>query len=286
MQKILSVALLCALLDTTGAMAAPSPAPRASALPEIYHSYSSPLCSALRTKIAPTIAMLQQNDVTIAKSNTLFKRYIQDTISDSKSSQDFAVVQLGNLVRPLVDNILATQKLLEDPSVFPANPQTDEEKRQTDLRTKALAALAAQQAALDIINGFVDTQQLAGMQHDGLGYISAITGTGMTQSRTPISNVIGGSSSNVIGGGTPDPLQRPPLFDNTAINAGLTPNPYEYNLPNIPGLALGYNPVSRLREGGESTQSEGGKSEQRLAKTVIETAKMCGARDQSASPSP
>ena len=279
MQKALSVALLCAVLETTGAVAAPPPAPGASPLPEIYHAYSSPLCSALRTKIAPTIAMLQQNDVTIAKGNTLFKRYVQDTISDSKPSQDFTVVQLGNLVRPLVDNILATQKLLEDPSVFPRNPQTDEEKRRADLKAKALEALAAQQASLDIINGFVETQELAGMQHDGFGYIGAITGSGNT-------TIESSKHSTLIGGPTPDPLNRPAQFDDTAINAGLTPNPYEYNLPNVPGLALGYNPVSRLREGVEWTQSEGGKSEKRLAKTVIETAKMCGAGDQSASPSP
>jgi len=281
MHKTLSVALLIAVLETAGAVAAPSPEPSASALPEIYHSYSSPLCSALRTKIAPAIAMLQQNDATIAKSNPLFKRYVQDSIGgdDNKSSKDMTVVRLGNLVRPLVDNILATQKLLEDPTIFPANPQTDDEKRRADLRQKTLEALAAQQAALDIINGFVETQELSGMQHDGFGYIAAITGSDSTQ----INN--SQKITDIGPVGTPDPFNRPSAFDDTAINAGLTPNPYEYNLPNVPGLALGYNPVGRLHEGVQWTQSEGAKSETKLAKTVIETAKMCGAQP-SASPSP
>jgi hypothetical protein len=281
MRKTLSVALLCAALQTAGAVADPSAAPSATALPEIYHSYSSPLCSALRTRIAPSLAMISQNDVTIAKSDPLFKRYIQDTTGGDtdKASRDMGVVRLSNLVRPLVDNILATQKLLEDPTIFPNNPKTDDEKRLADLKAKTFEALAAQQAALDIINGFVQTQELAGMQHDGFGYIGAITGTGLTaQASVP--------NPGNIGGPTPDPFGRPSAFDDTALNAGLTPNPYEYNLPNVPGLALGYNPIGRLYEGVQWTQSEGAKSEAKLAKAVIDNANLCGAQTPSASPKP
>src|ERR1700722_2893974 len=217
MRKTLSVALLCAVLQSTSALADPSPAPSTTPLQEIYHSYSSPLCSALRTRIAPAIAMIQQNDATIAKSNPLFKRYVSDSMGGelSKPSEDMTVVRLGNLVRPLVDNILATQKLLEDSTIFPDNPQTDDEKRRADLKAKALAALAAQQASLDIINGFVQTQQLAGMQHDGFGFIGAITGSDMTSAQRTTPAAAGGPAS------TPDPFNRPSMFDDTAINAGL-----------------------------------------------------------------
>lgn len=279
MPNRLSAALLCALLGTAVAANAstPAPAPTSSSLPEIYHSVSRPLCSALVTKVQPVIAMLAQNDVTIAKSPPMFKEYVLAKTSQSNGSKDLALQHLEYLVTPLVNNTLTIQKLLDDPSVFPPNPRTDDEKRLAELKAQMLESLAAQQAALDIINGFVDTQNMADMQHDGFGFIGAITGNNSTSNaKNAVSQMFG----------TPDPLGRPPSFDDTAINAGLPTNPYEYNLPNIPGLALGYNPVSHLRDGVIWTQGEGAKSEGRLTKTVVETAKLCGGHDPAASPKP
>jgi len=282
MRKTLSAALLCAAIGTTAATAAtPAPAPTLSPLPEIYHSVSRPLCSALHTKVAPAIAMMAQNDVTIAKSPPMFKDYITARFNQSDAAQTLTLIHLESLVTPLVNNVLAIQKLLDDPSVFSLNPKTDDEKRLADLKAKMLESLAAQQAALDIINGFVDTQNMSDMQHQGFGYIAAITGTNSPNTKGPTA-----LSAGTLGQASPDPFNRPSMFDDTAVNAGLSKNPYEYNLPDIPGLALGYNPIGNLREGVIWTQGESGKSEAQLAKTVVATVQLCNGQDPTASPKP
>lgn len=258
---------------------AASPAPTASAPPEIVHTISSPVCSALQAKVRPAIGMMLQNDQTIAKGDPLFKHYVQTQLeTDPQADQDLTVVRLENLVSPLVNNILSIQKMLDDPSVFPAVAQNDDDKRLIDLKQKMLATLASQQASLDIINGFVQTQNLAGMQHEGFGYIGAITGSGMTSIKPDASSPIGPVS-------TPNPQGAPQPFDNTLINAGLATNPYEMDLTKIPGLALGYNPVSKLKDGLDYTQADAQKNESRLGKTVYDTIKLCGGQP-SASPKP
>jgi hypothetical protein len=277
MRTTISAALLCALLApavlTVAATAAPTPAPApaagSTAPPEIYHITVRPLCSALHTKIAPAIGMMLQNDQAIAKTPDMFKQYSQAQFTQSKAQQNMTVYHMENLVLPMASNILAVQKLLDDPSVFPATANNEDDRRKLELKDKVLKALADQQASLDIINGFVETQQLADMQHEGFGYIRAMTGNdqrSMPGGRDALSNV----------DPTPDPLGRPPAFDDTVINAGLPTNPYELDLTRVPGLVLGFNPVSALREGVVFTQTQGQKSEKSLAKSVDETVKICG----------
>ena len=228
--------------------ATPSPSP--TFLPEIYHTVSHPLCSALVTKFRPAIAMLMQNDATIAKSSAFFKAYINSTAAGSDAAQNMAVMHLENLVQPLVQNTLALQKLLDDPSVFPPKPQSAEDKDLVALKDSTLKALANQQASIDIINGFVDTQQLSQMQHEGFGYIAAITGSGQSGQS--------GQALNDLVGASPDPTK-------------------------IPGLALGYNPVSNLEKGVEWTQEQNKRDEAPLANGIIATSRYC---TQLAEPSP
>ncbi|HKE36937.1 MAG TPA: hypothetical protein VKB39_05875, partial [Candidatus Baltobacteraceae bacterium] len=118
-------------------------------------------------------------------------------------------------------------------------------------------ALATQQASLDIISGFVDTQQLADIQHSGQEYIAAINQhndfTGASAQYTPTPN---------------------PAFANPN-QAGLPQNPYQIDLANVPGLTLGYNPVTRLIEGLDWTISETQKREGDVAKAVMDSAALC-----------
>jgi hypothetical protein len=278
MQKNLAAALLVPLVAAAGGLAgAQTPTPP----PEIIHVYSRPLCSALRSTIAPAIGMMLQNDKTIGKSPPLFQDYIRgatesDPNSDGASpAQDLAVMRLENLVSPLADNVLAIQKQLEDKSVFPDAPSTDDEKRLAQLKAQMLQALATQQAALDIINGFVDTQQLGEMQHEGFGYISAINGPSVASTANP-------QQFSIMPTQNPD---APQLFDNLALNAGLSPNPYEMDLSRVPGLAVGYNPVKRLKDGVEWTQKQGQERENTLAANVMNAVQSCKS-DQPPSPRP
>lgn len=276
--------VLGGLLSTSGVAVAQTPQPSSpphssGQLPEIYHTVSRPLCSALRTKIQPSVGMLLQNDETIAKSPALFKEYSLGQLSQSDAQRSLSLVRLSNLVGPLADNVIAIEKLLTDPSVFPQNERTVDDKKKNELKRQLLQSLAQQQASLDIINGFVETQNLADMQHQGFAYLNAIANPSTSSKSSSSKNLL----SNVIA--TPDPLGRPNAFDDTLINAGLPTNPYELDITKLPGLTLGYNPVTKLKEGVEYTQSETQKSEGALAKTVMDTVRLCSAQS-SASPSP
>ncbi|HTZ53826.1 MAG TPA: hypothetical protein VMB20_02090 [Candidatus Acidoferrum sp.] len=281
------VMLLAVLL--TGA-AAPGPAPTATPpdYPEIYHTMSRPLCSALATKIQPAVALMIQNDVTIAKSPPLFADYIQLSSAGSDSGRDMSVYRLNQLVTPLVQNSLAIQKLLEDPSVFPPAAHSEDDARLIDLKIKMLKALAAQQASLDIINGFVETQQLGEMQHEGFGYMHAITGQNGTpgQAQGPGPNQQPGSPN--IGGSTQTNANAnlPGNFDDLVLQAGLSPNQYEFDPTQIPGLQVGYNQIGKLKEGLEWTQGESKKDERPLSQAIVAAAHVCGAGQAPATPSP
>ncbi len=283
-------AVLLAVVLAGTAATAPSPAPTATPqnYPEIYHTMSRPLCSALATKIRPAVALMMQNDATIAKSPPLFSDYIELSASGSNSGRDMSVYRLNGLVTPLVQNSLAVQKLLEDPSVFPPAAHTDDDKRLIDLKTKMLKTLASQQASLDIINGFVETQQLGQMQHEGFGYMHAISGSNNT---TPAQNPQTGPNQNPnsgpVGGATQTNVNAsvPGNFDDLVLQAGLQPNQYEFDPTQIPGLSVGYNQIGKLKEGLEWTQDQSKKEEQPLAQAIVQAAQACGGQAPAA-PSP
>ncbi|HEX8806082.1 MAG TPA: hypothetical protein VF741_03990, partial [Candidatus Aquilonibacter sp.] len=267
----------------------PSPQPTQTPpeLPEIYHTLSRPLCSALATKIRPAVAMMLQNDATIAKSPPLFADYIKTSAAGSDSGRDMAVYRLNNLVTPLVQNSLAIQKLLEDPDVFPNTAHSDDDKRLMDLKVKMLKALATQQASLDIINGFVQTQALGEMQHEGFGYMHAITGQyGTAESnapgpgQNPSEPIVGGSTQTNVNQSTPSD------FDDLVLQAGLTPNQFEFDPTQIPGLQVGYNQIGKLKDGLEWTQDQSKKDEGPLAQAIVSAANVCGAGSAQAPATP
>jgi hypothetical protein len=277
--------LLAVVLAGTAATApSPEPTPTPPDLPEIYHTMSRPLCSALATKIRPAIALMMENDETIAKSPPLFSDYIKTVAAGSDPGRDMAVYRLGTLVNPLVQNSLAIQKLLEDPDVFPNAAHNDDDKRLMDMKAKMLKTLATQQASLDIINGFVQTQELSSMQHEGFGYMRAITGQNIT---TPGQNQqpgINQSPQTQPEGAASQVNTTPSNFDDLALQAGLNPNPYEFDPTQIPGLAVGYNPIAKLKEGVEWTQDQSKKDEGPLAQSIISASQACGAQEPGQAP--
>lgn len=247
------------------ATATPSPPPL------IYHVMSRPLCSELRQKIKPAIGMMLENDATIKKSPALFRRYNDaalygndpssaqsgPTAADpgSNGAQNMALLGIENLIRPIANNIIAIQTTLDSPELMHGTGLPEDDKRLQEIRQKLLKALATQSASLDIISGFVDTQQMADLQHAGQGYIASVNQPDTThgQMATP----------------TPDPLTYNPNY------AGLPPNPYQIDLANVPGLTLGYNPVTRLIDGLHWTMDQTATRENEAANAVMSSAALC-----------
>lgn len=279
----LVAAALLAVPGLAGAAPAPKPAATSSAPPQIIHIYTRRVCSVLEKTIKPAIGMILQNDKTIAKSPKLFGDYNFAMGYGSQGSQDMAVMHMENLVSPLVDNILAAQKLLSDPAAFPTTAKTEDDRRALRLKEETLRTLASQEAALDIINGFVATQQLSQMQHEGMGFIHSI-GQPDVKGANQQSDLQNGS---VMSGLTPsgNPVDG---GDTTAtlMNAGLSPNPYEVDLARIPGLTLGYNPVTHLRDGVVWTQDNTKAHEDQLSKDVFDTVRSCSSQSGVIPPSP
>lgn len=283
MSKSIAALLLCSLLSSASLVAAKADTvPQSSGtLPEIYHTTARPLCSALQNKIKPSIGMLDQNDKAIAKSPAFFNEYnkVKFAAGDEGGGTSLALMHLSGLVLPLADNVLAIQKLLNDPNVFPAHEQSIDDQKKNELKKQLLKTLAQQQAALDIINGFVETQDLADMQHQGFGYLQAIAGNDTGKSNKLLAQIQP----------TANPQGAPPVFDDTLINAGVPANPYEVDVTKIPGLTLGYNPVSKLKDGVEYTQAESKRTESTLIKSVLDAVRLCNGPQNAApaaSPTP
>lgn len=277
------------------AVTASTPAPaNATPPPTIIHIITRPLCSELRKHIQPAIAMMLENDQNIKKGPQLFSRYNRDALNGADNSvsnsagpnggvmmsnggaadstmtpsQNMALLGMENLVSPIANNIIATQKMLDSPALMygTGNPADDQQLKA--MREKLLKALAAQNAALDIIGGFVATQQMGDLQHSGEEYIAAVNQSDIT-----------GKSSGATP--TPNPLMYNPN------QAGLPQNPYDIDLATIPGLTLGYNPVTRLLDALHWTIDQTTKSENDAATAVMASAQECAApAPRAATPKP
>ncbi|HEX3368869.1 MAG TPA: hypothetical protein VHS56_04765, partial [Candidatus Cybelea sp.] len=68
---------------------------------------------------------------------------------------------------------------------------------------------------------------------------------------------------------SPNPLTTNPDY------AGLPPNPYTIDLANVPGLTLGYNPVTRLVDALHWTIDQTQTQENEAATAVMSSAQLC-----------
>lgn len=253
--------------------------------PQIYRVVTRPLCSRLHQVIAPAIGMMLQNDTTIKQSPALFKKYNDAALygsdasasaqsspggdpgsSTSNPAQNMALQGMENLIRPIANNIIAIQTALDSPQLTTPTGVQDDDRQVQAIRDKLLKALAAQNASLDIISGFVDTQQMADLQHADEGYISSIAQPD--------------SSNAKIATPAPNPLEANPNY------AGLPPNPYSIDLATVPGLTLGYNPVTRLLDALHWTIDATATRENDAAKSVMASAALCSGTLPSPAPSP
>jgi hypothetical protein len=287
--SVVTIAALCALAPAPPIQAADAPATPAPAShtgtppPTIYHVVTRPLCAELHKHIAPTIGMLLQNDQTMKSSPKLFADYNRDNLygvnndasngngamsgpntSAGESSngtmndaQSMTILKMENMVSPIANNIIAMQKMLDSPALLASTGNPDDDKRIADIRAKLLKAIADQSATLDIINGFVTTQQMGDLQHAGEEYISSINQSDQTQ------------TSNT-GVASPNPLLQDPNA------AGLPANPYDVQLAAIPGLTLGYNPTTRLLQAVNWTIEQTRNNENEASVAVMGAAQSCG----------
>ncbi len=275
MYSRLTAAVALAALCASGVGAAPAavPAPAATPLKTIKHVYATRLCTGLRRSIAPAIGRVLQNDRTIATSRPLLKDYVKNTSVGSQAAVDMDVMRLETLIDPLVKNTEAIGTLLEDP-VFPQQPQSDTDKQLLQLRAHLVQVLAQQKQALDLVSGFVDTQQLAELQAAGHEYDKVINATETA------------SSANASAPNT-SPTTAPANILNAGVSTADDPSrKYDPRFTNT-GSQVGYNPLNAFDQQMEYYQAQIEQSENLAAKAVFKAVPLCGGHVPApAAPSP
>ena len=227
--RILAGAVLaCSSLLLVGADPVPKPAASGTPPPEIYHVITTPLCARLHEKIRPAIALILENDKIIAKGGPLFKQYGKaafsapsqdnsgtngapgsyDSINVNSPATNMALQSMSYLVSPIAQNLIATQKMLTDGALDQTTGNKADDDQLAKIKASLLETEAFQSASLDLINGFVQTQQMGNLQHAGETYLNAINGTN--------------TNVQMITPATPSALQDP-------NSPGVTPNPYAVN---------------------------------------------------------
>ncbi len=218
--------------------------------------------------------MILQNDSKIAKSPPLFKKYQRGTLTAGDSAYansgspsnnddsiynqspetDMALQQMSYLVIPIARNLIAARKLLEDAKMVEPTGNANDDAALAKIKAQLLDTIAFQSASLDLINGFVQTQQMGELQHAGQEFLASIQGT---DAAAPIAK------------NTPNPWQDP----NTP---GLPPNPYAFDPTTIPGLSVGYNPLSKIMDALQWLRTETAKREGAAGTTITDALKECG----------
>jgi hypothetical protein len=253
---------------TTIVMAAAlaTPAPAATPPKTIIHLKVSPLCTGLRQNIGPAIGKVLQNDKTIAQSRPLLRGYVKAAATNS-ASKDLQVARVERLITPLVNNTAAIEKLLNDPFVFPRFPISESDRKLLEIRAYLQQVVAQQKRALDVISGFVDTEQLGQMQQAGMDALK------LTNTRE-IPNAQGGSgpSSAQAAGAAPTP---PP---SEILNAGVRSTPQQLADPALQdtGLTVGHNPLDVFEQAIASYQQQLQASEGQAALLVVKALPLCG----------
>jgi hypothetical protein len=274
---ILQLLALLLVLPQAAFADTPTPAPQRTAPPQIIRMVTTPFCARLHDKVRPAVAMILQNDRTIAKSPALFTRYARgaygaqdptarnfsngappanDSIYNQTPETQMALQRMSYLVSPIAQNLIAAQRLLDDAQLMTPTGNPADDQSLARIKKQLLETVAYQSANLDLINGWVTTQQLGDMQHAGMEFISQITGSSeMLNQQSPMR-------------ATPNPWQDP----NTP---GLAPNPYDIELAAVPGLSVGYNPLSRIMEAQQWLLQETTKKENAAATSITTALSEC-----------
>lgn len=258
-------ALFALSIGPAPAATAPVPVPTASPLKTIKHVYATRLCTGLRRSVLPAVGHILQNDHAIAVSRPLFQDYVKTTTIGSQAATDMDVMRLEKLIDPLVKNTQATEAALND-SIYPRKPQSDTDKQLLRIRAQLAQVLEQQKRALDLVSGFVDTQQLGELQAAGHEYDKSISGTDTT-TRTSNNNNTPSTS----------PTAPPADILNAGVsNAGNDPTrKYDPRYTNT-GSQLGYNPLNVFDQQMEQYQMQISQTESLASQAILKAVPQCG----------
>jgi hypothetical protein len=236
---------------TVAATPAPSPAPL-TPLKVIGSVRSTPFCTTLREAIGPAIAAVLSNDDLIASSKPAFTTlYHDDVLARSEARAHLDMNRLESLITPIIVNVKRVDSLLASK---PNDPKLQA------MRDKLQAVLAQQKESLNVISGFIATEQMGEIQLEG-----------------PPDNWAGVFSAKPPAASRPGPgLAQPPaaknLFSAGVHNVNPGPRDPRYDAANVGPT---YNPFSPLVAQIEEQRAAAQSSESEAAKLVTDAVKEC-----------
>ncbi|HEV2260970.1 MAG TPA: hypothetical protein VGR69_01610 [Candidatus Rubrimentiphilum sp.] len=254
-------------LALVAALATPVPTP--TPLKTIYHLHVSPLCTGLRQSIGPAIGKILQNDEAIARSRPLLRSYVK-AVASNGTSRDLDISRMERLITPMVKNSKDIERLLNDPYVFPKRPISDSDKQLLEIRAYLQESLAEQKDALNVLTGFIDTEQLGELQAAGTDLWKQIATSGETSTANKNSR---GQSAQAAGlAPTPPP--------SGVLNAGVQSGPDRQVDPRFQetGNILGHNPLDAFDQAMGMYQGQLQYSEGQAADLVMKAVPQCGGK--------
>ncbi len=160
---------------TPGAQAAPSaapaaasPAPGATPPKEIGRVRSSAYCTMLGRRVAPALVGLMRTDEAIGAGHRVFSKMSEDTVIGSANHLDLDRRYLSQVVTVASHNLIVVRKLLSDPTYFPPQLKTDDDREAAELKAKLEAVATQQNEAVNLLAGTLETDLMGQMQsqHD------------------------------------------------------------------------------------------------------------------------
>ncbi len=258
---------------------APAPSPSATPpLKTIIRVHSTPLCAAIASNVLYVIGGLQANDRLVESSKPLLLETGKDYIPTSEVGQSFGkrsarfggahdpspalildTEHLNKVVSAIVRNLAMIDAALRDPTRFPAEAKTDDERKELVLKSQLEAVADQQRKTLNTLYGLSDTLSLQQLVAKGDG-LQGATNEGnakVAQSDQDVSfqDVLSAASR---GRGAP---VDPTVDQDPAISQAPT------DLTN--------NPMARFYLGVAAEQKTTASAENQLTQTVVTTAATC-----------
>jgi hypothetical protein len=131
------------------------PSPTPTPLKTIVHVRSSSFCTTLRQNIGHAVQALIQNNIVVDDTKTLFLKMARDKISSSNTGMviDMDINQLNPKIGEIAQNLETAQALLNDTRRFPAQPQSEDDRRLAQMQKELRDIIDHQNQALNVLSG-------------------------------------------------------------------------------------------------------------------------------------
>ncbi|HTW83202.1 MAG TPA: hypothetical protein VMD91_03915 [Candidatus Sulfotelmatobacter sp.] len=126
--------------------------------PLIGTTHNRPLCSALRTVVAPALQAAMATDASYKVVRAKIFDYV---VKDNDASRDLHLLQMDREVDHMNDQVEKLKNAVDDPLLIPAATASSEDQKSIkDLKTTLNGILQAQKMEESIMSGFVETERM------------------------------------------------------------------------------------------------------------------------------